>query len=856
MRVKRAFPSWLLSLAIMASVSHAGGPLLIFDPATRTPWAYSGAVPVYTDRGALGPLSNNTADGIVATSYAEWTAVTTAVFSAAVAGSFQSIGLPDITGSNAGLVIGPFNGGGIHVIYDDDGSVTSNFFGAPPGVLGIASPEFGSAGTLTESWVVLNGASVNPADTGGASFAGVFTHEFGHSINLAHTQTNGAVGFFGDDIGPAGCTPPYGGLPLVSDLETMYPFLDPSPGGAGVEQATVDRLDDIAALSNVYPASGWPGTFGTIEGRVFASDGTTEITGVNVIARNLAAPWSDALSALSGDFTQGNLGRDGLYTFNGLTPGADYVVYIDAIVAGGFSTTPSGVPGGAEEFYNGASEGSDPNTDDRCASVSLTAAAGSPITADIWVNEPFIVLNDDDFIEVALPFAFAFCDVVYTTVFINANGSLTFGAGDEDFSPSVSEFLAGPPRISALWTDLSPQEGSVTAAEVGGEFLVTFDDVPEFNTNNSNSFTFRLRSDGTYDVEYGVVETTAALAGRTPGGGAANPGETDLGNAIQPIAGTTVYENFLGGGDDVDLGNGTLAYAACGDPCVANTPPVASCQDVAVMGDSLQCEVSVAPSQVDNGSVDPDGGAVTLLLQPAGPYPEGVTAVVLTVTDVCGDSDTCQAIITVTCPQGPVLEVFPEDLVLSPVATADTTCGKVTIVNTGDLPLDLTSISGCDSGDFFVDTSGTSFGLAPGDTTMLDVCYVANSPEPASCDLTISSNAGAGAVSVSVGRPTDAFEPPERVEGFVRTGVWPNPFRTSTEIRFALLHESPVKLVIYDVAGRRVRALLRGDPCPAGEHRVAWDGRDERGVAVAAGTYFVRVDAGTRSWVRRAVVMR
>jgi hypothetical protein len=165
------------------------------------------------------------------------------------------------------------------------------------------------------------------------------------------------------------------------------------------------------------------------------------------------------------------------------------------------------------------------------------------------------------------------------------------------------------------------------------------------------------------------------------------------------------------------------------------------------MGDSLQCEVSVAPSQVDNGSVDPDGGTVTLLLEPAGPYPEGVTAVVLTVTDVCGDSDTCQAIITVTCPQGPVLEVFPEDLVLSPVATADTTCGKVTIVNTGDLPLDLTSISGCDSGDFFVDTSGTSFGLAPGDTTMLDVCYVANSPEPASCDLTISSNAGAGAVS-------------------------------------------------------------------------------------------------------------
>jgi hypothetical protein len=705
--------------------------------------------------------------------------------------------------------------------------------------------------------VVLNGAAVQAGDVGGASFAGVFTHEFGHSINVAHSQTNGAVAFFADDIGPAGCTAPYGGSPAASDIETMYPFLDPSPGGAGVEQATIDRLDDIAALSNVYPAAGWPGSFGTISGRIFESDGTTEISGINVVARNLASPWTDAISALSGDFTQGELGPDGLYTFNGLTAGASYVVYVEDIVAGGFSTLPVSFPGGAEEFHNGASESSDPSTDDRCASTTLVPVAGSPTTADIIFNEPFVLfLNDDAFSEVDLPFTFPFCDVPYASVFISANGHLTFGVGDEDFTPSVAEFLAGPPRISALWADLSPQFGTVTAEEIAAEFVITFANVPEFNTSNSNNFTFRLRADGTYDVEYGVVDAAAGIAGRTPGGSVTNPGETNLGSATQPIAGSTVYESFGGGGDSFDMDDTTLAYAACGDPCVGNTPPAASCQDVVVMGDSLLCEVDVAASQVDDGSVDPDGGPLTLSLSPVGPYPAGVTPVVLTVTDACGVSDTCQATVTVTCPTGPVLEVFPEDIVLSSVATGDTTCAEVTIVNLGDLALDVSSITGCDSTDFFVDTSGTSAVVAPGDSTTLQVCYVANAPEPASCDLTVSTDAGDRVVMVSVGQPTDAFERVELVDGFVRTGLWPNPFRGATEVRFALSQESPVRLVVFNAAGRRVRRLMRDDACPPGVHRVGWDGRDDRGTPVATGTYFVRVTVARRSWVTRAVLLR
>jgi len=82
----------------------------------------------------------------------------------------------------------------------------------------------------------------------------------------------------------------------------------------------------------------------------------------------------------------------------------------------------------------------------------------------------------------------------------------------------------------------------------------------------------------------------------------------------------------------------------------------------------------------------------------------------------------------------------------------------------------------------------------------------------------------------------------------------PNPMRSSTELRFRLPAARNVGLVVYDVAGRRVRTLHRGR-LPAGEHRRTWDGRDDGGSPVAAGAYFVRLEAegvaGTRKVVMR-----
>lgn len=387
---RRIRHSLLLSLGLLAAsttVARAGGPLLIFDAGTRTPYAYASPVNMYTDLGTLGGVTNARANTLVTNSAAAWTGVATSSFTATVAGNVSLIGLGDITAANVGGVIGVDNtGNGITVIYDSNGTIMTNFFGVPPGVLGIAQPEFASGSTITESWIALNGASIDPGDLPLAnSWAGVITHEMGHSINLAHTQTNGAIIFFGDDRGPDSCALPYPSSLSLAATETMYPFIDPSPGSTGVQQATVEHLDDTSSISDIYPAAGYPGNFGTIEGRIFRPDGVTEITGVNVIARNVANPFLNAQSALSGDFTQGALGPDGFYRLTGLTPGANYVLYVDTIVQGGFSTTPVGVLPGPEEFWN-TGETNNSVLDPPCDVNSVNVAAGQTITLDVELN--------------------------------------------------------------------------------------------------------------------------------------------------------------------------------------------------------------------------------------------------------------------------------------------------------------------------------------------------------------------------------------------------------------------------------------------------------------------------------------
>jgi hypothetical protein len=82
---------------------------------------------------------------------------------------------------------------------------------------------------------------------------------------------------------------------------------------------------------------------------------------------------------------------------------------------------------------------------------------------------------------------------------------------------------------------------------------------------------------------------------------------------------------------------------------------------------------------------------------------------------------------------------------------------------------------------------------------------------------------------------------PQRGRVRLEAGV-PNPFRSTTTIRFDLAAAGPVRLAVFDVSGRWIRTLIDAD-LPPGARTAVWDGRDSAGRAVESGSYFVRLDA-------------
>ena len=85
--------------------------------------------------------------------------------------------------------------------------------------------------------------------------------------------------------------------------------------------------------------------------------------------------------------------------------------------------------------------------------------------------------------------------------------------------------------------------------------------------------------------------------------------------------------------------------------------------------------------------------------------------------------------------------------------------------------------------------------------------------------------------------------------------VTPNPFVSSTTLRFELPESGPARLSVYDISGRVVRTLADGQTA-MGAHAVRWNGTDDHGQPLPAGIYFARLDALGKTQVRRMVLMK
>jgi hypothetical protein len=118
-------------------------------------------------------------------------------------------------------------------------------------------------------------------------------------------------------------------------------------------------------------------------------------------------------------------------------------------------------------------------------------------------------------------------------------------------------------------------------------------------------------------------------------------------------------------------------------------------------------------------------------------------------------------------------------------------------------------------------------------------------------------NSGSTAAGVDFGlgglvsvQPTD----PPGLPGFTRP-IAPNPFREVARFAVRVSVPQPVDLSVFDLAGRRVATLHRGE-LEAGEQVFEWGGVTEGGDLAPSGFYVVRFRSGAVLQTRRMLLVR
>jgi hypothetical protein len=208
----------------------------------------------------------------------------------------------------------------------DDGKSTLGFLARPELDRVLAATNFlvdRVTGALIESDIFFNSSfawSVAAAgETGKYDLETIALHEIGHLSGLGHSA-----------IGETELRPE-GGRRVLSKEAVMFPIAFP----AGNISDRVLRDDDIAGISDLYPAGDFNATTGSISGRVIR-DGQA-LFGAHVVA------FDPANGRLVGNFT---LNQQGQFSIAGLLPGP-HIVRVepldDADVDGFFDTTKTTV---------------------------------------------------------------------------------------------------------------------------------------------------------------------------------------------------------------------------------------------------------------------------------------------------------------------------------------------------------------------------------------------------------------------------------------------------------------------------------------------------------------------------------
>ena len=273
----------------------------------------------------------------------------------------------------------------------------------------------------------------------------------------------------------------------------------------------------------------------------------------------------------------------------------------------------------------------------------------------------------------------------YSSLYINNNGSVTFGGGLATFTPG-SFATAGLPIIAPFWADVDTRPGNGGQVRYGcvsryvngvgyrPTFIVAWDNVGYFanHTDKKNSFQLHIidrsdRAPGDFDFKfcYDKIqwETGDASGGNNGFGGfTAHAGFGDGVSRLYSLPGSGVSGAFLDSNTGSGLIHNRLNSTADGVYCISitncvpnvqsNRAPVAKARGTTNCVNAMCCALVTLSSA---GTYDPDGDALTYLWKEGAttlstaPSPAvticgvGLHVITLTVNDGRGHSVTTTA---------------------------------------------------------------------------------------------------------------------------------------------------------------------------------------------------------------------
>jgi len=167
----------------------------------------------------------------------------------------------------------------------------------------------------------------------------------------------------------------------------------------------------------------------------------------------------------------------------------------------------------------------------------------------------FVKLNDE-----AMVFIFGSS---FASFYVGSNGYITFTEGDNEHSESLSEHF-DTRRISVLFEDLNPSGGGLVSwKQLADRVVVTWENVPEYGSINSNTFQIEMYFDGRIQLSWLNIEAVNGIVGLSEGFGVPEDfEETDISEKyplLPPIL-MNFAEHFSSGADTFDLSNRTIMF--------------------------------------------------------------------------------------------------------------------------------------------------------------------------------------------------------------------------------------------------------------------------------------------------------